>query len=66
MSKDLGEIDPSIKFQVENLRGEIHEHKPEVFIYNVENFLLVGTDNEQIPLSIDRSINLPRYEYILS
>ena len=46
MSKDLGEIDPSIKFQVENLRGEIHEHKPEVFIYNVENFLLVGTDNE--------------------
>ena len=44
----------------------MHEYKPECFIYNIDNFLLVGTDNDTVPLSINRTTNLPKFEYILS
>jgi len=44
----------------------LHEYKPECFVYDIDNFLLVGTDNDTVPLSINRTSNLPKFEYILS
>jgi hypothetical protein len=53
--QDIDKIDPKIEFVVENFR---HEYRPDCLVFNVENFLLVGTDIDNAPLSLDRSTNL--------
>ena len=55
---DIDQIDPKIEFVIENLR---HEYRPDCLVFKVENFLLVGTDIDDAPLSIDRSTNLEKF-----
>ena len=52
-----------MKLEVENLRSF---KSPDVFLYDVKNFLLVGTDVLEVPLSLNRLTNLPELNYILS